>query len=60
MHERDITMKEVQNSKKRGAFQAKKEQHFHGAKYSQRVHKNIKDYDRQREKNINKFLNEEE
>lgn len=53
-------MKEVQNSKKRGAFQAKKEQHFHGAKYSQRVHKNIKDYDRQREKNINKFLNEEE
>lgn len=53
-------MKKRNDSTKRMAFKIKQQKHFHGAKYSQRVHKSAKDYDRRREKDVRKFLNEEE
>lgn len=44
--------------KRTAAFKAKKEQQFHGAKYSQRVFKSATDYNRRRERDVSKFLNE--
>lgn len=47
------------SAKKKAVFQIKKEQHFHGAKYSQRAHRSVKDYNRKEEKDIRQFLEEE-
>jgi hypothetical protein len=37
-------------AKKKAAYEAKKVQHYHGAKASTQVHKSKKKYDRNREK----------
>lgn len=39
-------------AKKKAAYEAKKNKHFHGPKASTQVHKSKKDYNRQQQKRI--------